>query len=81
MESGNTRTTAVLVEKYLRNLGFNVNNDLFKNKSLYFRNALVISNYTNVVKNIYPYNEYLMKFFGNLLLNENNELEINNIKL
>ena len=31
---GNTRTTAVFIEKYLNNMGFNVNNDIFKEKSL-----------------------------------------------
>ncbi|MEG1015429.1 MAG: Fic family protein [Bacilli bacterium] len=71
---GNTRTTAVLIEKYLRSMGFNVNNDLFKEHSVYFRNALVRANYTNVVKDIYPTNEYLIKFYENLLLNKNNML-------
>ena len=34
---GNTRTTALFIEKYLISLGFNVDNNLFKNKSVYFR--------------------------------------------
>ncbi|MEG0408175.1 MAG: Fic family protein [Bacilli bacterium] len=71
---GNTRTTAVLIEKYLRNMGFNINNELFKDYSVYFRNALVRSNYTNVSKNIYPSYEYLNKFFENLLIDKNNIL-------
>lgn len=66
---GNTRTTAVVIEKYLRNLGFNVNNDLFKENSLYFRNALVRSNFTDIASNVYPTNEYLLKFYENLLDN------------
>ena len=41
---GNTRTTALFIEKYLISLGFNVDNSLFKDKSVYFRNALVGSN-------------------------------------
>ena len=49
---GNTRTTAVFIIKYLRSLGYNVNNDLFKENSLYFRNALVLSNYSDVSRNI-----------------------------
>lgn len=32
---GNTRTTAVLIVKYLKSLGFDVNNDLFKENSIY----------------------------------------------
>lgn len=71
---GNTRTVAVMIEKYLRSLGYNVNNDLFKEHSVYFRNALVRSNYSNRAKNIYPTNEYLIKFFENLLADKKHEL-------
>ena len=76
---GNTRTTAVFIEKYLNNMGFNVNNDMFKEHSLYFRNALVRSNYGNIPKGIYPTFEYLNMFFENLLLNKNNELNNENL--
>ena len=72
---GNTRTTAVFIEKYLNNMGFNVNNDMFKNKSLYFRNALVRSNYGNIPRGIYPTFDYLIMFFENLLQGKNNELK------
>ncbi len=71
---GNTRTVAVMIEKYLRSLGYGVNNDLFKENSVYFRNALVRSNYSNRSKDIYSTNEYLIKFFENLLTNKNNFL-------
>ena len=71
---GNTRTTAVFIEKYLNNMGFNVNNNMFKNKSLYFRNALVRSNYGNIPRGIYPTFDYLVMFFENLLQGKNNEL-------
>lgn len=71
---GNTRTVAVMIEKYLRSIGYNINNDLFKNNSVYFRNALVRSNYSNRLKGIEATNEYLFKFFNNLLLDENNIL-------
>lgn len=72
---GNTRTTAVFIEKYLNNMGFNVNNDMFKEYSVYFRNALVRSNYGNIPKGIYPTNEFLVKFFENLLQGIDNQLE------
>ena len=72
---GNTRTTAVFIEKYLNSMGFNVNNDMFKNKSLYFRNALVRSNYGNIPKGIYPTFDYLIMFFENLFQGKNNRLE------
>ena len=71
---GNTRTTAVFIQKYLRNLGFEVNNELFKNHSTYFRNALVRANYTNLPKNVSATNEYLIQFFENLLNGADNAL-------
>lgn len=71
---GNTRTVAVFTIKYLRSIGFYVENDLFANYSWYFRNALVRANYRNVVKGVEPDMKYLVRFFRNLLLGENNEL-------
>ncbi len=72
---GNTRTTAVFIIKYLRSIGFYVENDLFANNSWYFRNALVRANYRNVVKGVEPDMRYIVRFFRNLLLGESNELE------
>lgn len=71
---GNTRTTAVFVIKYLRSIGFKVDNDLFANNSWYFRNALVRANYRNAVMGVEPDKSFLVKFFRNLILGERNEL-------
>ena len=71
---GNTRTTAVFIQKYLNSKGFNVNNDLFKENSLYFRNALVRNNCANYQKKIDDNDSYLIAFFENLLLGKNNIL-------
>lgn len=71
---GNTRTTAVFAIKYLRSIGFYAENDLFADNSWYFRNALVRANYRNAVKGVEPDMRYLVRFFRNLLLGENNEL-------
>ena len=71
---GNTRTTALFIEKYLVSLGLNVDNTLFKDKSVYFRNALVRSNYFNNYLNIKEDNSFLIKFYENLLLGKNNNL-------
>ena len=71
---GNTRTTAVFIEKYLISLGYNVDSSLFKDKSVYFRNALVRSNYFNDYLNIKEDKSYLIKFYENLLLGKNNNL-------
>ena len=72
---GNTRTMALFAIKYLRMLGFSVSNDLFANHSWYFRNALVRANYRNVAKGIGHKPIFLVRFFRNLLLGENNILK------
>lgn len=71
---GNTRTTALFIEKYLISLGYSVDNTMFKDKSVYFRNALVRSNYFKNYLNIKEDNSYLIKFYENLLLGKNNNL-------
>ena len=72
---GNTRTTAIFTIKYLRSLGFSVNNDMFECHSWYFRNALVRANYRNVRKGINAEPLFLIRFFRNLLLGETSELK------
>ena len=72
---GNTRTTAVFAIKYLRSKGFVADNELFKNNAEYFRNALVRANYENVNTGVSRTMDYLHRFFGNLLLGENNVLD------
>ena len=72
---GNTRTTAIFTIKYLRSQGFSVNNDLFARHSWYFRNALVRANYRNLNKGINYEPLFLVRFFRNLLLGENNVLK------
>lgn len=71
---GNTRTTAVFIEKYLRTKGYDVNNDLFKENSVFFRNALVISNFSDINLKVSPDFKYLHSFFSKLLVNHNEEL-------
>lgn len=74
-DEGNTRTTAVFFIKYLRNLGFTVDNTPFSKHAWYFRNAMVRANYENLTAGIHETNEYLVKFLRNLLLGEENELK------
>jgi fido (protein-threonine AMPylation protein) len=71
---GNTRTTAVFAIKYLRTFGFDVTNDIFAANAWYFRNALVRANYNDFKIGIHATQEYLDRFFGNLLLGEKNKL-------
>lgn len=70
---GNTRTIAAYLLRYLRKNGFNVNNDLFKNNSKYFRNALVLAS-DNETKKEADYS-YLESFFIKLLVDESIELK------
>ncbi len=73
---GNTRTTAVFLIKYLRNLGFKqVNNTLFAEHSWYFRNALVRANYQDLSQGIHKSLKYLVAFLENLLLGKNHLLQ------
>lgn len=71
---GNTRTTAVFLIKYLRSMGYQVENDMFKNHSWYFRNALVRANYRNIPKGVEPTLKYIKAFLANLLLGEKHVL-------
>ncbi len=73
---GNTRTTAIFIEKYMRSKRFDIATDIFKDNSLYFRNSLVLANYEN------PHNKYLVDcrfiyiFFEKILYNKFLELPI-----
>ncbi len=78
---GNTITTALFIQKYLNSKGFNVNNELFKDNSLYFRNALVRANYSNIAEGIEEEIKYLKMFFENLLFDKNNKLDNSIMKL
>lgn len=73
---GNTRTTAVFAIKYLRSKGFDVTNDLFADKSFYFRNALVRANYENQKLNVDKTRLPLEEFFKVLLYGD--EIELHN---
>ena len=69
---GNTRTTAVFLIKYLRSMGIPATNDMFKEHSWYFRNALVRASYKGL--NISPTTEFVELFLRNVVLGEKNEL-------
>ncbi|HGL8783566.1 TPA: Fic family protein, partial [Streptococcus suis] len=67
---GNTRTITVFLIKYLRSLGFDIDNEPFQKHAKYFRDALVLDNAKLVNKRSY----FLTAFFENLLLNGQNDL-------
>jgi fido (protein-threonine AMPylation protein)/DNA-binding CsgD family transcriptional regulator len=78
---GNTRATAVFLIKYLRFMGFAVTNDLFAEHSWYFRNALVRANFNKHTTETYPTMDFLLRFFGNLLLGEKNILRNRDMRI
>ena len=80
-QEGNTRTTAVFFIKYLRNLGFDVSNDVFAKNTCYFRNALVRANFRFIKKGIYDDKSYLILFLRNLILNEHNTLRNRDLRI
>ena len=72
---GNTRATAVFMIKYIKTFGFRVNNDVFRENSWYFRNALVRANYNDLQKSVHSTTKFLELFFSNLLLGTTHELK------
>jgi len=72
---GNTRATAVFAIKYLNSLGYRVTNNMFRDNSWYFRNALVRANYADYARDVKRDWSYIEKFFRNLLLGEKNEMK------
>lgn len=77
---GNTRTVMVFIINYLKELGYEINNQIFKQNFTYFRNALVLSNYYEGNK-IVSDMSYLNKFFENLILGKNEILDIEDFKI
>ena len=69
---GNTRTVTVFLIKYLRSMGFEVDNEPLQKHAKYFRDALVLDN----AKLLYQRPEYLDKFFENLLLGGKHSLSL-----
>ena len=73
---GNTRTVALFAIKYLKSMRHDVTNDLFTEKSWYFRNALVRANYSNIKLNVDKTQLPLEEFFKVLIYGD--EIELHN---
>lgn len=72
---GNTRTISIFIVKYLRHLGYPINNDIFKDHSLYYRNSLVLSAYYNPKYNITNNYLPLINFYHKVLLDNSIPLD------
>ena len=64
---GNTRTTAVFIEKYLISLGYEIDNEVFRYHSKAFRDALVLANYSNIPEGVQANPAKLIAFFAKIL--------------
>lgn len=64
---GNTRTVAVFAILYLRDLGFDVDNEPFARYADYFRDALVRANYRNAAAKVMPDRSFLNRFFNRVV--------------
>lgn len=67
---GNTRTVAVFAMLLLRQLGYNIHNDVFADHSWYFRNAMVRANYMNEQKHIHANPDFLIRFYRNWMMGD-----------
>ena len=72
---GNTRTTEIYVIKYLKSMGYNVDNEEFKNNAAYLRNALVKACYSNRELEIEADMKPLIKFYKYVLFDKSLVLE------
>ena len=76
---GNTRTTSIFIQKYLKYLGFSTNDEYFKTNSKYFRNALVKASYYNQIYKVTQDYMPLMKFYKKLLYDNTIELKLSDL--
>ena len=73
---GNTRTTAIFLIKYLKSLGVKINENIFIENSQYFRNALVLSNYSDRELKISNDYRFLVSFFTKLIVDYDEKLPL-----
>ena len=78
---GNTITTFVFFIKYLKTLGFDMNNKTLSDNCVYFRDSLVRANYSNDEKGIDETHKYLDLFIDNLILGEKNKLDVKKLNI
>ena len=66
---GNTRTTCVFIENYLRSLGYDIDNEAFKMHANYFRNTMVRASYHSekygVEKDLKPLEDFFKAVLNN----------------
>lgn len=72
---GNTRTAAVFAVLYLRDLGFEADNEPFEHHARFFRDALVRANYRNAKAGIMPNLSFLVRFLENVLNGARHKLD------
>ena len=78
---GNTRTTAMFAQLYLRTLGVPIDNSPFREHSVYFRDALVRANFASLPEGIDEEPLYIQRFFENLILGAGHPLVESDLNL
>jgi len=74
---GNTRTISVFIRLLIKKLGFDFDNEMFKNNFLFYRNALVLASYET--PRISSDSTYLKLFLEKLIFD--NSIDLKNIDL
>ena len=60
---GNTRTVAVFSQMYLRRLGFEVSNEVFRENGLLFRDAMVRASFMDIDLHVNPNRSFIEEFY------------------
>ena len=71
---GNTRTTAMFIQLYTGSMGMKITNEPFRENAVFFRDALVRSNFSDITQGIYPDFSYLEVFLENVFCDAQHEL-------
>ena len=72
---GNTRTVATFSLLYLNSLGLSVDNTLFKEHSVHYRDALVRASYSSIADGIEEDHSFIQMFYENLVLGADHDID------
>lgn len=71
---GNTRTIATFAQLYLAQFGITPGNDLFRDNSTWFRDALVRASYSSIKDGVEEDPAFIRAFFENIILGADNDI-------
>ena len=76
---GNTRTIYFFIHNYLKSLGYEIDLNIFKQNTVYFKNAIVRAVYENKDYNIVPDISGLERYFSKCLIDKDIKLDIEDV--